>query len=238
MHGHDVGVSLDDHHLPRPRDVLLGQVQAVEHLGLAVQRRLARGVDVLGLQPVVVEDPPRAETDDVPGRIADGPQQSSVEESIGPRWPFRATPALIISPTSKPLRTKCFTSESQPDGANPQPKCAAAAMSNPRAARNARAGAASSVAEFGGVELGGCLGDRDQPRPRPSFRARRGSALDQRQGDPRAVGQPLHGLDEGQVLDLHHELEEIAALAAAEAVERPARRTDLERRGLLLVERA
>ena len=59
-----------------------------------------------------------------------------------------------------------------------------------------------------------------------------------RQRDVRPLGQPLHRLHEGQVLDLLQEGEDVAALAAAEAVVVAAGRADLERRRLLVVERA
>src|ERR1700689_5797572 len=46
--------------------------------------------------------------------------------SIGPRRPSRDKPAASSSLNSKPLRSKCLVSESQPDGAKPQPKRRAA----------------------------------------------------------------------------------------------------------------
>ena len=55
---------------------------------------------------------------------------------------------------------------------------------------------------------------------------------------PDPVGQPLDGLGEGQVVDLLLERDDVAALAAAEAVEEPAGRRHLEARGLLVVEGA
>ena len=78
MHGHHVGVALDHDRPALPGDVPLGQVEAEQHLGLLVQRRLG-GVDVLGLEPVVVEQPARAEPDDVAGGVPDRPQQPPVE---------------------------------------------------------------------------------------------------------------------------------------------------------------
>ena len=47
------------------------------------------------------------------------------KRSIGPRRPSRDSPAASSSLNSKPLRSRCFVSVSQPDGAKPQPKCAA-----------------------------------------------------------------------------------------------------------------
>ena len=56
--------------------------------------------------------------------------------------------------------------------------------------------------------------------------------------DAELLGEPLDGLGEGEPVDLHHEGDDVAALPAAEAVEELARRVDVERRGLLVVERA
>src|SRR5215467_3111454 len=53
-----------------------------------------------------------------------------------------------------------------------------------------------------------------------------------------ARGQPLDGLREGQAVDFLHELDDVAALGAGEAVPQPAGRGHVERRGLLVVERA
>lgn len=78
VHGHDVGVALDDDGLMPLGDVLLRQVEAEQHLRLLVQQRL-RGVDILSRHRVVVEDLACAEADDVTGQVADGPQQSTVE---------------------------------------------------------------------------------------------------------------------------------------------------------------
>ena len=52
------------------------------------------------------------------------------------------------------------------------------------------------------------------------------------------VGEQLDGLDEGDVLDLLQERVDVAALAAAEAVEVAVVGPHVERRGLLVVERA
>ena len=76
--GHHVGVALDDDRAVLAGDLALGQVDAVEQLALLVDRRLG-GVEVLGLDPVVVEQPARAEADDVAADVADRPEQPAVE---------------------------------------------------------------------------------------------------------------------------------------------------------------
>ena len=64
------------------------------------------------------------------------------------------------------------------------------------------------------------------------------AALGVGQVDVRAVGQVAHGLGEREVLGHHDVLEQVAALAAAEAVPDAAVGVDLAGRRLLLVERA
>ncbi|GMA88840.1 hypothetical protein GCM10025868_40900 [Angustibacter aerolatus] len=75
-----------------------------------------------------------------------------------------------------------------------------------------------------------------------------GAPADLLAGPPRAVlvldlhagalGEPLDGVAEGQVVDLLDERDDVAALAAAEAVPDAERRPHVERRRLLVVERA
>ena len=81
--GHHVGVALDDHRLDGARDLAAGEVDAVEHLALLVERGLG-GVEVLRLDPVVVEDPPRAEADGVAAGVADRPHQPAAEAVVAP----------------------------------------------------------------------------------------------------------------------------------------------------------
>ena len=73
---------------------------------------------------------------------------------------------------------------------------------------------------------------------RPARAVARRVALLVAQLDAVLVGQPLDGLGEAEPVDLHQEGDDVAALAAAEAVEEPAAGVDVERRGLLVVERA
>ena len=88
VHRHHVGVALDDDDLAALRDLALRQVQPEQHVRLAVDRRLGR-VEVLGVDAVVVEQPARAEADDVAPEVADRPQQAAVEPVD------RAAPALL-----------------------------------------------------------------------------------------------------------------------------------------------
>ena len=89
-----------------------------------------------------------------------------------------------------------------------------------------------------GVELGRGLVRGQQPGPGAPLGAGGGAALHHGEGDVGPFGQPLHGLHVGEVLDLLQEGEHVAALVAAEAVVVATAGADLERRGLLVVERA
>ncbi len=86
--GHHVGVALDHDRLGGAGHVAARQVDAVEHLALLVDRGLG-GVEVLRLDPVVVEDPARAEPDRVAAGVADRPQQPSAEAVVAPSAPSR-----------------------------------------------------------------------------------------------------------------------------------------------------
>ena len=91
-----------------------------------------------------------------------------------------------------------------------------------------------------GVErLGGLVG-LDQPLAlRPARPVVADVALLAAQGHAVLVGEPLDGLGEGEPVDLHQEGDDVAALAArTEAVPEVARRRDVERRRLLVVEGA
>src|SRR5262249_50243784 len=71
------------------------------------------------------------------------------------------------------------------------------------------------------VELLGHLVRLDQPGPASAvaLHARPATLVGDRVADP--VGETLHGLDERQVLDPHHERDDVAALPAAEDGNRP-----------------
>ncbi len=79
--GHDVGVALDDDGAGGLGDLLLGQVDAVQDLGLAVDRGLGR-VQVLRAVVRLVELA-GAEADDVAADVADGPHQPAAEAVDG-----------------------------------------------------------------------------------------------------------------------------------------------------------
>ena len=80
MTGHDVGVALDDDRLLVLRDLSTSQVDAVEHVGLLVDRRF-RGVQVLGAV-VVIGELARPETDDVSAEIAYRPHEPAAKPVV------------------------------------------------------------------------------------------------------------------------------------------------------------
>ena len=153
--GHDVGVPLDDHRGPVTSDGLLGGVEAIEHGRLLVDRRLG-GVEVLRLDPVVVEEPARAEPDAVAGDVPDRPDQPAPEPVVETAAPAPGEPAATISSSWTPLPRRWRARSSPPRGAYPTPNRVAAALSKPRArmkSRPAAGGGVAGVEELVGVEL-------------------------------------------------------------------------------------
>ena len=80
MAGHHVGVALDDHHLLALGDVATCQVEPVEHLALVEDEGLGR-VEVLGAL-IVVEQLARAEADGLAGDVADRPDHPTAETVV------------------------------------------------------------------------------------------------------------------------------------------------------------
>jgi hypothetical protein len=237
VHGHHVGVALDHHHLAALGDLPLGQVEPEQHLGLAVDRRVG-AVEVLGLDAVVVEDPPGAEPDDLAAQVADRPQQPAVEPVD------RAAPALLGQPGLDQLV------HAEPGGQQVLGQHVPAGRGVPAAEPGGRGGVEAAAgqepqrgrrlggAQLLGVELGGPLVGVQQPGAGAAVALDRTAAALVGQPVAEPVGQPLHGLHEPDDLDLLHERERVAALAAAEAVEGAVRGAHVERRRLLVVERA
>ena len=188
---------------------------------------------------VVVEHPARAEPDDLAADARIGHSSRRWKRSIGPRLPSRDSPAASSSLNSKPLRSRCFVSVSQPDGAKPQPKLRGrlgveVALDQVLPRRRGLVGLQRLGVELLGRGVGG-----DQPAaaaPVALHVGRRRAGVGDGVADP--VGEHLDGLDEADVLDLLQERVDVAALAAAEAVEVAVVGADVERRRLLVVERA
>ncbi len=238
MHRHHVGVALDDDGLVPLGDVALGQVDTEQHRRLLVQQRLRR-VDVLGFHRVVVEQPSRAEPDHLSGRRPDRPQQPAVE-------PVHRT-AAALARQARRFELLEFKTLAQ------QMLCQGVPARRREAAAEATGGVGVEIA-LGQVRAGQLRLRRFQRRRIERLRlgvgggqpaatspialhvGGRGAGV--ADGVPDPVGQQLDGLDKADVFDLLEEGIHVAALAAAEAVEVAVVGPHVERRRLLVVERA
>ena len=160
-----------------------------------------------------------------------------------PREDSLASPPVTSSAWVKPWPRRCRVSASQPPGAKPQPKSSGhlpveAALGEELAGRRG-----VGRAELLDVEgRGGGVG-RDQPGPLTDLRAvgaggRPAAVVLVVQLDVGPPGQQLDRLGEGQVVDLLDEGDDVAAHSATKTMIEISRRRHLERRRLLVVERA
>lgn len=236
MAGHDVGVALDDHGPAGLRDVLLRQVDAVQHLGLLVDRGLG-GVEVLRAV-VVVAELAGAEADDVAGGVADRPHQPAAEAVDG------AAPAVLGEAGGDQLLVAEALAAEVTGEVVPARRAVADAevggggLVEAALGEELPADLGLGAVQLLGVELGGRLVCLDQPDALAALVGGVVPALLVAQGDARLRGEPLDDLRERQMIDLLHEGDRVAALLAAEAVEETLARADLEGGGLLVVERA
>ena len=188
---------------------------------------------------VVVEDAARAEADHLAAAGPDRPQQTAVEAV------HRAAAALARQPGGFELLELETLAQ--------QVLCQRVPARRREPAAELRGGLGVEVAveqilsrrcgllglQGRGVELlGGGVGGQ-QPAAAAAVAlhvGRRRTGVGDGVADP--VGQQLDGLDEADVLDLLEERVDVAALAAAEAVEMAVVGPHMERRRLLVVERA
>ncbi len=237
MTGHDVGVTLDDHRAGRLRDVLLRQVDAVEDLGLLVDRGLG-GVEVLG--PVVrLVELAGAEADDVPADVADRPHQPAAEAVDG------AAAALLGEAGEEQLLVAEALAAQEAREVVPALGAVADAevlggglVEAPLGEEDPAGVRLRGGRELLRVPLRGDLVGLDQADALAALVGGVVPALLVAQGDAGLSGEALDRLREGEVVDLHHERDGVAALLAAEAVEESLARADLEGRRLLVVEGA
>ena len=135
--------------------------------------------------------------------------------------------------------SRAFRASVAPPGASPSRNCAADLLAEAAALEvRARRLAARRFPEVALVERGRLLEQREQPLALPALAIllRRALLVLQRHVEP--VGQELDRTDEVQVLLLLDERDRVAALAAAEALERASVGRHAEARRLLVVERA
>jgi hypothetical protein len=233
--GHDVGVALDDDRAGGLGDVLLREVDAVEDLGLPVDRGVG-GVEVLGSVVRLVELS-RAEADDVSADVADGPHQAAAEAVDG------AAAALLGEAGEQDLLVGEALAAQEAGEVVPALGAVADGEVRGRGLVEAALGeelAAGVGLRAGGqllhVPVGGDLVGLDQADALAALVGGVVAALLVAQGDAGLGGQALDRLREGEVVDLHHERDGVAALLAAEAVEETLARADLEGRRLLVME--
>ena len=240
--GHDVGVALDDDGLVPLGDVPLGPLDAVEHGALLVERGL-RGVEVLRPR-VVVHQLAGAEADDVAGDVADRPHQPAVETVDQ-----RAARGLLGQAAGDQLGLGEALAAQVPGQRVPAAGREAAAEVDGHLAVEAALGEelpgrrGLGRAELLGEERGGRGVGRDQPGPLadvgPVGRAGGAAAVVLVvQLDVGPAGEQLDRLGEGEVVDLLDERNDIASFSATKTMVEISRRSDLERRRFLVVERA
>ncbi len=229
MAGHDVRVALDDDRAARLGDVLLGEVDAVEDLGLPVDRRVG-GVEVLGAVVVLVQLA-RAEADDLAADVADRPHQAAAEAVDGAaaallgdagQEEFLVGEALAAEVAGEVVPALGAVADAEVFGG----RLVEAALGEELAAR-VRLGAGGQLLH---VPLRGDLVGLDQADALAALAGGVVAALLVPQGDAGLAGQALDRLGEGEVVDLHHERDGVAAFLAAEAVEESLARADLEGR--------
>ena len=235
---HHVGVPLDHHHAPLGRDVLAREVQAVEHLGLVVDRGLG-GVEVLRAL-IRLQQTAGTEADRVPRDVPDRPDEPPAETVVDAALPLgddARSGQLILGEAALAQhgrdRVPALGSESDAEALG-------------RGAVEAPLGEeTASHFRRRGVELLAVvlLGDGvriQQPTSGAEIRAVAAASggLLVVQLHAVAPGEHLDGLDEAEVVDLLHERDHVTPLAAAEAVPVAQLRADVEGGGLLVVEGA
>ena len=231
---HDVGVPLDHDDAVGLRDVALGEVEPVEHLRLVVDRGLG-SVQVLRAL-VVVEQPARAESDGLPGDVADGPDEAAAEavvdaavalrDETGCRELLGREPAAleVVGERVPALRREA-------DAEAPRRVGVEAALAE-EAPTDLGLGRAEPLDE----ELGGGLVGGEQPGAVAVVGGLAAVFVVQLEAD--AAGEPLDRLGERDVVHALQERVDVARLAAAEAVVVAELRPHVEARAALVVEGA
>src|SRR5581483_2606189 len=188
---------------------------------------------VLRLQRVVVVEPARLET-------------AHPAANVGEREDETACEVVVSPPVGEPRRPELVRAESFLTGAArerlapgciAEPERAADVLAEPSAGEifdRARV----AVPEHALVESGRALEQLLEPVSAPPRPLDLGRELLVLERDTEAAREELDRADEVDLLDLPDERDRIPALAAAEALERAARRRDDEARRLLRMERA
>src|ERR1022692_2841021 len=236
MAGHHIGVALYDHGLPALGDVALGQVGAVEHGALPEDRGLRR-VQVLGTV-VVGGQLAGAERDHVAAQVPDRPDQPATELVC------QAMPSAARESPGEQLVLGEPQAAQVPGGH--LPVVGRVADAEPLRGGDVESAGGEEVARRAGSDgqellriiIGGRPVRLEQPAALRLLLAGDMAALLVAQLDADPGRQPLHRLGEAESVDLADERDDVTALGAGEAVPQAASRGDVERRRLLLVERA
>ena len=245
--GHQgVRVALHDHDLAGLASGALGAVDEVERAALVEEERRRR-VEVLGaplaaigVGPFLAEDAP-AEAGGSAGGVADGEDDASPEAVVDARPAGATALAAHHEPGLEQLllaRTALRDERSR----EALPGVRRPAQLVGRDGLVVEAATAQVIerrlAELAARERRVVEGDGRLEHLAQALALRVLARRALVELDPGARGQAPQGLGEVDPVALHDEAEDVAALAAAEAVPRLARGRDHERRGLLPVERA
>ena len=230
----DVRVALDDE-----RPLLLGNggagpVEAVDDRALAEHLSLRR-VHVLRGNRIVVAEPPRPEAEHAAPGVGQRKDEPAGEVVVPAAVDEAGCDELVLRVAlAAGLLRQHGAAGRQAEPELPADLLLQAALGQVRPHRLARV----RLPEVALVEARRLLEEGEEPFPTGPA----GLVLRRRllvlERDPVAVGEPLDGLDEVEPLRLLHERDQVAALAAAEAVVELPDRVDGEARRLLLVERA
>ncbi|CAH0267330.1 hypothetical protein SRABI128_03299 [Microbacterium sp. Bi128] len=212
--GHDVGVPLDDDDPVLARDVALGQIEAVQHLGFLVDRRLG-GVQILRALIVVVELA-RAEADDLTGDVADGPHDAAAESVVHPALPLRHEACLHELVARELLREQVIHERGPPLRRVSHAEVRRGSRVETAVAEEAPRGVGLGRHQLRAEVLGG--GGVRGVQPRASGRLGCGATVLVVQRVSHARGHALDGLGERDVVHRAEERIHVAGLAAAEAV--------------------
>ena len=233
----DVGVALRQDDGARLRRRLAGEVGAEQLAALRERLALAR-VDVL--RPLPVPHRARPEAAHPPARVGEREHDLAAEDVVEPalapphRQPRRVDLLVLEARAPRRIQNRVPRRRRVADPELPQRP-----LGQPTSEEVLpRVSGLLGLPEDSGVVGRGAVQHVEQPLLAAAARGGPRILLLGLELDPRPLGQRLQGRLEVQPLGLHHELEDVAALAAAEAVVELLDRVDAERRRPLVVERA
>ena len=238
MHAQHIGVTLDEYAVVKARYLVFGEIYSVQSLALVVNFRFGR-VDVLGFGFVAAQYA-SAKSDDLAGEVMNWEDDTALVAVVVALFVLAAEPNL----DQQVLVVAVF------DGEFGEGRAAAGAVAQLEAVDYgvtettlAEVGEADRLTLVGGHHGVGkvFLGEAVDVEHALALVLRGhflGSLLAFLNLDIVFLGEVTQGFRVGVMLVLHDETHRVACLAASEAFEDVAGRIDVERRCLLLVERA